>query len=60
MLGPFVEKGIELKLTGEITSKSYIKMTLFLLERFGIKTKFEGQTIKVEFNNKPKKNRSNS
>ena len=55
MLGPFVEKGIELKLTGEITSKSYIKMTLSLLERFGIQAKFEGQTIKVEFNNSPKK-----
>ena len=55
MLGPFVENGIELKLTGEITSKSYIKMTLLLLERFGIQTKFEGQTIKVEFNNRPKK-----
>ena len=55
MLGPFLEKGIELKLTGEITSKSYIKMTLLLLERFGIQTKFEGQTIKVEFNNSPKK-----
>ena len=55
MLGPFVENGIELKLTGEITSKPYIKMTLFLLKRFGIQTKFEGQTIKVEFNNSPKK-----
>ena len=55
MLGPFVEKGIELKLTGEITSKPYIKMTLSLLKRFGIQTKFEGQTIKVEFNNSPKK-----
>ena len=55
MLGPFVEKVIELKLTGEITSKSYIKMTLSLLERFGIQAKFEGQTIKVEFNNSPKK-----
>ena len=55
MLGPFVEKGIELKLTGEITSKSYIKMTLLLLERFGVQAKFEGQTIKVEFNNNPKK-----
>ena len=55
MLGPFVEKGIELKLTGEITSKSYIKMTLSLLERFGIQAKFEGQMIKVEFNNSPKK-----
>ena len=55
MLGPFVENGIELKLTGEITSRAYIKMTLLLLERFGIKTKFEGQTIKVEFNNSPKK-----
>tara|TARA_Y200000002_G_scaffold106039_1_gene86539 strand:+ start:905 stop:2128 length:1224 start_codon:yes stop_codon:yes gene_type:complete len=55
MLGPFVEKGIELILTGDITSKPYIRMTLLLLERFGIKTKFEGQTIKVEYNNSPKK-----
>ena len=53
MLGPFVEKGIELILTGDITSKPYIRMTLLLLERFGIKTKFEGQTIKVEYNNSP-------
>ena len=30
-------------------------MTLFLLERFGIKTEFEGQTIKVKCNNTPKK-----
>ena len=43
MLGPFVEKGIELKLTGEITSKSYIKMTLSLLERFGIKQNLKGK-----------------
>ena len=55
MLGPFVEKGIELILTGDITSKPYIRMTLLLLERFGIKTKFEGQTIKVEYNNSPTK-----
>ena len=55
MLGPFVEKGIELILTGDITSKPYIRMTLVLLERFGIKTKFEGQTIKVEYNNSPTK-----
>ena len=55
MLGPFVEKGIELILIGDITSKPYIRMTLLLLERFGIKTKFEGQTIKVEYNNSPKK-----
>tara|TARA_A100001011_G_scaffold400885_1_gene520619 strand:- start:14836 stop:16059 length:1224 start_codon:yes stop_codon:yes gene_type:complete len=55
MLGPFVEKGIELILTGDITSKPYIRMTLLLLERFGIKTKFEGQIIKVEYNNSPKK-----
>ena len=55
MLGPFVEKGISLKLTGDITSKPYINMTLFLLERFGIKTEFQGQTIKVKCNNNPKK-----
>ena len=47
MLGPFVEKGISLKLTGDITSKPYIKMTLFLLERFGIKTNLKVKQLKL-------------
>ena len=40
MLGPFVENGIELKLTGEITSKPYIKMTLLLFDLFLLSSEY--------------------
>ena len=53
MIGPFIEKGIELKLTGKITSKSYINMTLLLLERFGMETNFDGQIITVKYKHNP-------
>lgn len=43
-----LENGLEIHLVGEITSRSYIEMTLDILTRFGIKNSFEGNTIKVE------------
>ncbi|MBD8083687.1 3-phosphoshikimate 1-carboxyvinyltransferase [Chryseobacterium caseinilyticum] len=43
-----LENGLEINLVGEVTSRSYIEMTLNILTRFGIKNKFEGNTIKVE------------
>ncbi len=48
-----LENGLEIHLVGEVTSRSYIEMTLDILSRFGIKNSFEGNTIKVEpfFNN---------
>ena len=52
MIGPVLEKGIQLKLIGKITSVPYINMTLALLNGFGVKTSFEGQNIEVE----PQKN----
>ena len=36
MIGPTLEDGIELTLTGKIGSRPYIKMTLGLMERFGV------------------------
>ncbi len=42
-----LENGLELELTGEITSVPYIKMTLALLTRLGIENEFAGQTIRV-------------
>lgn len=42
-----LENGLELELTGEITSVPYIKMTLGLLTRLGIENEFAGQTIRV-------------
>ena len=43
-----LEKGLEIHLVGEVTSRSYIEMTLDILTRFGIKNSFEENTIKVE------------
>lgn len=43
-----LENGLEINLVGEITSRSYIEMTLDILTKFGIQNKFEGNTIKVE------------
>ncbi|AZA48236.1 3-phosphoshikimate 1-carboxyvinyltransferase [Chryseobacterium carnipullorum] len=43
-----LDSGLEINLVGEITSRSYIEMTLDILTRFGIKNSFEGNTIKVE------------
>jgi 3-phosphoshikimate 1-carboxyvinyltransferase len=43
-----LENGLEINLVGEVTSRSYIEMTLNILTRFGIKNNFTGNTIKVE------------
>ena len=42
-----LENCLEINLVGEITSRSYIEMTLEILNQFGIKNTFEGNTIKV-------------
>ena len=42
-----MENGLELELTGEITSVPYIKMTLALLDQIGISSSFNGNLIKV-------------
>lgn len=49
LIAPKLEKGVRLHLEGEITSLPYIKMTLALLERLGIKTSFEGKTIEIPY-----------
>jgi len=43
-----LENGLEINLVGEVTSRSYIEMTLDILTKFGIENTFEGNTIKVE------------
>lgn len=43
-----LENGLEINLVGEITSRSYIEMTLDILMKFGIKASFNGNMIKVE------------
>lgn len=43
-----LENGLKINLVGEVTSRSYIEMTLDILSKFGIKNSFIGNTIKVE------------
>ena len=43
-----LENGLKINLVGEVTSRSYIEMTLDILTKFGIQSSFEGNTIKVE------------
>lgn len=43
-----LENGLEINLVGEVTSRSYIEMTLDILTKFGITNTFEGNTIKVK------------
>lgn len=43
-----LENGLEINLVGEVTSRSYIEMTLSILTKFGVKNSFDGNTIKVE------------
>lgn len=48
MIGPTLERGLTLTLTGGIISRPYIEMTLGIMREFGAKATFEGDTIFVE------------
>ena len=47
LIGASLENGLEIDLQGEITSRSYIKMTLKILKDIGVETRFEGNSIKI-------------
>lgn len=47
MTAPVMEKGLKINLTGEIISKPYIRMTLKLMEEFGVKSIWKGNTIEI-------------
>lgn len=47
LIGGSLENGLEIELLGEITSRSYIKMTLKILKDIGVETSFEGNIIKI-------------
>ena len=47
MLAPLMEKGLTLHLEGNIISRPYINLTLQLMEQFGVKAIWNGQTIKI-------------
>ena len=48
LIAPTLENGIQLKIKGELVSKSYIEMTLKLMEKFGIKSSWKKNTIRIE------------
>jgi len=47
LIAPTIENGLTLKLKGNITSRSYIKLTLELMSQFGIQYKWEGNEVFV-------------
>ena len=47
MIAPLMEKGLTLHLEGNIISRPYINLTLQLIEQFGVKAIWNGQTIKI-------------
>ena len=47
LASPSFEKGVEINLTGRVVSVPYIKMTLGVLEDFGIKGQFTGSSIVI-------------
>ena len=47
LIAPTIENGLTLRLTGNITSRSYIELTLKLMGKFGIKYQFEGNKITI-------------
>ena len=47
MIAPYFEKGIQLKLIGEVLSRPYIEMTLNLMEKQGVPSQWVGDTISV-------------
>ncbi len=47
LIAPTLENGLTLKLKGEITSRSYIDLTLKLMNQFGIQSQWKENTITV-------------
>ena len=47
LISPMFEKGLNINIEGDITSKPYLDMTLFFLKKLGIKTIFENNKIQV-------------
>lgn len=47
MIAPTVQGGLTLRLMNKITSRSYIEMTLQLMKKFGIKSQWNGNEIRI-------------
>jgi len=51
MIAPTVQAGLTLRLLDRITSRSYIEMTLELMKKFGIRSHWSGNEIRIEAQN---------
>ncbi|MGJ8667315.1 MAG: 3-phosphoshikimate 1-carboxyvinyltransferase [Patiriisocius sp.] len=47
LIAPSLKDGLEIELTGEITSRPYLEMTLKLLSEIGVTYHFQGRHIKI-------------
>mgnify|MGYP003292558953 CR=1 FL=1 len=47
MVAPTLAQGLQLTLTGDVTSRPYILMTLGMMREFGIESTWEGQVISI-------------
>lgn len=47
MVAPLMENGLTLHLEGNVISRPYIELTLQLMEQFGVKATWNGQTIRI-------------
>ncbi len=48
MIAPTVQGGLTLRLKNNMTSRSYIEMTLSLMKKFGIRYQWNGNEIRIE------------
>lgn len=48
MIAPYMHNGLKIKLTGNIISKPYIRMTQQMMQDFGVKADFEGYEISIK------------
>jgi len=47
MIGPVLDGGLIIKLTGDVVSATYIRMTLALMQKGGIEASFNGREISI-------------
>lgn len=51
MIAPYMEKGLKIKLTGQVVSAPYIEMTASVMRSFGAKVEMRGGRIEIEHGN---------
>ncbi len=51
LIAPYVEEGLTIKLKNKVTSASYIRLTLNLMEKFGVHSNWEKNEVRIEEQN---------